>query len=103
MYFCSLAITNNNFRHLTAIMLKKYTYNILLYYTDGASPYSHIQLRNTLEFSDFGNAATLRKKTIKISSKTNTTKGDTKAIQENISKDVKAVKNSKQIENDKKA
>ena len=81
----------------------KYTYNILLYYIDGTGPYSHIQLRNTLEFSDFGNVATLRKKTIKISSKTNTTKGDTKAKQENISKDVKAVKNSKQIENDKKA
>lgn len=81
----------------------KYTYNILLYYIDGTAPYSHIQLRNTLEFSDFGNVATLRKKTIKISSKTNTTKGDTKAKQENISKDVKAVKNSKQIENDKKA
>lgn len=81
----------------------KYTYNILLYYIDGTAPYSHIQLRNTLEFSDFGNVATLRKKTIKISSKTNTTKGDTKAKQENIPKDVKAVKNSKQIENDKKA
>ena len=81
----------------------KYAYSILLYYTDGTAPYSHIQLRNTVEFSDFDNVAILRKKTIKISSKTNTTKGDTKAKQENTPKDVKPIKNSKHIENDKKA
>lgn len=81
----------------------KYAYTILLYYTDGAAPYSHIQLRNTVEFSDFGNVTTLRKKIVTIRSKTNTTKGDTKAKQENTPKDVKPVKNSKPIENDKKA
>ena len=35
---------------------------VSLVYTDGAVPYSHIQLRNTVEYSDFANIETLRNK-----------------------------------------
>ena len=55
----------------------KYYYAIDLLYTDGAAPYSHIQLRNTVEFSDFGNVKLLRKKSVNISNK-NKTKKDKK-------------------------
>ena len=46
----------------------KNVYIISLVYTDGAIPYSHIQLRNTLEYSDFVNVETLRNKVIRIKS-----------------------------------
>ena len=39
-----------------------------LVYADGAAPYSHIQLRNTVEYSDFANIKTLRNKVIRIKS-----------------------------------
>ena len=40
----------------------KNIYIMSLVYTDGAVPYSHIQLRNTVEYSDFANIETLRNK-----------------------------------------
>lgn len=40
-----------------------------LVYIDGATPYSHIQLRNTVEYSDFANVETLRNKVIRMQSK----------------------------------
>ena len=40
----------------------KNIYIMSLVYTDGAVPYSHIQLRNTVEYSDFANIKTLRNK-----------------------------------------
>ena len=46
----------------------KNVYIISLVYTDGAIPYSHIQLRNTLEYSDFVNVETLRNKVIRMKS-----------------------------------
>ena len=46
----------------------KNVYIISLVYIDGAIPYSHIQLRNTLEYSDFVNVETLRNKVIRIKS-----------------------------------
>ena len=46
----------------------KNVYIMSLVYTDGAIPYSHIQLRNTLEYSDFANVETLRNKVIRIQS-----------------------------------
>ena len=46
----------------------KNVYIMSLVYTDGAIPYSHIQLRNTVEYSDFANVETLRNKVIRIQS-----------------------------------
>ena len=46
----------------------KHVYIMSLVYTDGAIPYSHIQLRNTVEYSDFANVETLRNKVIRIQS-----------------------------------
>ncbi|MDU3878991.1 MAG: hypothetical protein E7G82_06400 [Veillonella sp.] len=46
----------------------KNIYIMSLVYTDGAVPYSHIQLRNTVEYSDFANIETLRNKVIRIQS-----------------------------------
>ncbi len=46
----------------------KNVYIMSLVYIDGAVPYSHIQLRNTLEYSDFANVETLRNKVIRIQS-----------------------------------
>ena len=46
----------------------KNVYIMSLVYTDGAIPYSHIQLRNTVEYSDFANIETLRNKVIRIQS-----------------------------------
>ena len=46
----------------------KNVYIMSLFYTDGAIPYSHIQLRNTVEYSDFANIETLRNKVIRIQS-----------------------------------
>ena len=46
----------------------KNVYIMSLVYTDGAIPYSHIQLRNTVEYSDFTNVETLRNKVIRIQS-----------------------------------
>lgn len=46
----------------------KNVYIMSLVYADGAIPYSHIQLRNTLEYSDFANVETLRNKVIRIQS-----------------------------------
>ena len=46
----------------------KNVYIMSLVYTDGAIPYSHIQLRNTVEYSDFANVETLRDKVIRIQS-----------------------------------
>ena len=46
----------------------KNVYIMSLVYTDGAIPYSHIQLRNTVEYSDFANIETLRNKVISIQS-----------------------------------
>ena len=46
----------------------KNVYIMSLVYTDGAVPYSHIQLRNTVEYSDFANVETLRNKVIHIQS-----------------------------------
>ena len=46
----------------------KNVYIMSLIYTDGAIPYSHIQLRNTVEYSDFANVETLRDKVIRIQS-----------------------------------
>ena len=44
----------------------KNVYIMSLVYTDGAIPYSHIQLRNTVEYSDFANVEILRNKVIRI-------------------------------------
>ena len=46
----------------------KNIYIMSLVYADGAAPYSHIQLRNTVEYSDFVNVETLRNKVIRIKS-----------------------------------
>ena len=46
----------------------KNVYIMSLVYADGAVPYSHIQLRNTVEYSDFANVETLRNKVIRIQS-----------------------------------
>ena len=46
----------------------KNVYIMSLVYADGAIPYSHIQLRNTVEYSDFANVETLRNKVIRIQS-----------------------------------
>ena len=46
----------------------KNVYIMSLVYADGAAPYSHIQLRNTVEYSDFANIETLRSKVIRIDS-----------------------------------
>ena len=46
----------------------KNVYIMSLVYADGAIPYSHIQLRNTVEYSDFANIETLRNKVIHIQS-----------------------------------
>ena len=47
----------------------KNVYIITLVYADGAVPYSHIQLRNTVEYSDFANIETLRNKVIRMQSR----------------------------------
>ena len=44
----------------------KNVYIMSLVYIDGAIPYSHIQLRNTVEYSDFANVEILRNKVIRI-------------------------------------
>ena len=44
----------------------KNVYIMSLVYIDGATPYSHIQLRNTVEYSDFANVETLRNKVIRM-------------------------------------
>ena len=49
----------------------KNVYIMSLVYADGAVPYSHIQLRNTVEYSDFANVETLRNKVIRIESQEN--------------------------------
>ena len=46
----------------------KNVYIMSLVYADGAAPYSHIQLRNTVEYSDLANVETLRNKVIRIDS-----------------------------------
>ena len=46
----------------------KNVYIMSLVYADGAVPYSHIQLRNTVEYSDFANIETLRNKVIRMQS-----------------------------------
>lgn len=47
----------------------KNVYIMTLVYADGAAPYSHIQLRNTVEYSDFANIETLRNKVIRMQSR----------------------------------
>ena len=47
----------------------KNVYIMSLVYIDGATPYSHIQLRNTVEYSDFANIETLRNKVIRMQSR----------------------------------
>ena len=47
----------------------KNIYIMSLVYTDGSVPYSHIQLRNTVEYSDFANIETLRNKVIRMQSR----------------------------------
>ena len=47
----------------------KNVYIMSLVYADGAVPYSHIQLRNTVEYSDFANVETLRNKVIRMQSR----------------------------------
>lgn len=47
----------------------KNVYIMSLVYADGAAPYSHIQLRNTVEYSDFANIETLRNKVIRMQSR----------------------------------
>ena len=47
----------------------KNVYIMTLVYADGAMPYSHIQLRNTVEYSDFANIETLRNKVIRMQSR----------------------------------
>ena len=47
----------------------KNVYIMSLVYVDGAAPYSHIQLRNTVEYSDFANIETLRNKVIRMQSR----------------------------------
>ena len=47
----------------------KNVYIMSLVYIDGVTPYSHIQLRNTVEYSDFANVETLRNKVIRMQSK----------------------------------
>ena len=47
----------------------KNIYIMSLVYTDGAVPYSHIQLRNTVEYSDFANIETLKNKVIRMQSR----------------------------------
>ena len=47
----------------------KNVYIMTLVYADGAVPYSHIQLRNTVEYSDFANIETLRNKVIRMQSR----------------------------------
>ena len=47
----------------------KNVYIMSLVYVDGVAPYSHIQLRNTVEYSDFANIETLRNKVIRMQSR----------------------------------
>ena len=47
----------------------KNIYIMSLVYIDGAVPYSHIQLRNIVEYSDFANIETLRNKVIRMQSR----------------------------------
>ena len=47
----------------------KNVYIMSLVYADGAVPYFHIQLRNTVEYSDFANIETLRNKVIRMQSR----------------------------------
>lgn len=47
----------------------KNVYIMSLVYADGAVPYSHIQLRNIVEYSDFANIETLRNKVIRMQSR----------------------------------
>ena len=47
----------------------KNVYIMSLVYADGAVPYSQIQLRNTVEYSDFANIETLRNKVIRMQSR----------------------------------
>ena len=47
----------------------KNVYIMSLVYADGAVPYSHIQLHNTVEYSDFANIETLRNKVIRMQSR----------------------------------
>ena len=47
----------------------KNVYIMSLVYNDGAVQYSHIQLRNTVEYSDFANIETLRNKVIRMQSR----------------------------------
>ena len=44
----------------------KNIYIMLLLYKDGIAPYSHIQMRNTLEYSDFVNIESLRDKPVSV-------------------------------------
>ena len=44
----------------------KNIYIMVLLYRDGSAPYSHIQLRNTLEYSDFVNIESLRNKLVSV-------------------------------------
>ena len=44
----------------------KYIYIMVLLYRDGIAPYSHIQMRNTLEYSDFVNIESLRNKLVSV-------------------------------------
>ena len=41
-------------------------YIMVLLYRDGSAPYSHIQMRNTLEYSDFVNIESLRNKLVSV-------------------------------------
>ena len=44
----------------------KNIYIMVLLYRDGSAPYSHIQMRNTLEYSDFVNIESLRNKPVSV-------------------------------------
>ena len=44
----------------------KNIYIMVLLYRDGSAPYSHIQMRNTLEYSDFVNIESLRNKLVSV-------------------------------------
>lgn len=44
----------------------KNIYIMVLLYRDGIAPYSHIQIRNTLEYSDFVNIESLRNKPVSV-------------------------------------
>ena len=44
----------------------KNIYIMVLLYRDGIAPYSHIQMRNTLEYSDFVNIESLRNKPVSV-------------------------------------